>query len=954
MVSDLNQPIKFEFSPVDPDLAYVADKAGVISIVNVATGADVGVLLDIRNQVNEFNDRGLFDIAFHPDFENNPYLYAFYVVEPPGATAAMQDTTGNRYAHVVRYTLDESQAYQQIVPGSAVVLIGGAGQSTADINGGGLLNFQFPTYSNQPSSERYLDPAGGDTVIGGIKQDYIKVDSVTHAGGSLTFGPDGMLYISIGDGTSPNYADPHSLDVQNLNSLSGKILRVDPLTGNGLTDNPFYQVGQSLDSNIAKVYQYGLRNPFSMAFDSIGRLFITDTGWNAYEEINTGPAGTNFGWPWYEGREGGVLSKTSGYQALPAAAPFYAAVESGAIRVAAPYAAFGHAAAAPGFQSQVVTGGDVVYTGGRYPVEFQGDFFFTEFFNGSTFVVDTNNRLDVKYLFPSGPYAPVHFVQGADGYVYYSELFGPGFSAGSIGRLHIFSGNNNLLVNGSFEQPVVPVGSSNFGAVTGWTAITGGKIEIWKAHNGVVASDGVNFLELDYSAARDGFFQDVQTEAGETYTLAFDLRTRLPAQPTSTQGGGGALERRPCRHRHPGQRRLGTRALSLVGTGGLDRLTIREVASQGADGRGAMLDNFGLYRRRCVPPPPSASNLLVNGSFEQPVVPVGSSNFGAVTGWTAITGGKIEIWKAHNGIVASDGVNFLELDYFTARDGFSQTLQTVDGQTYELSFDFRTRLPARSTSTQGVEVVWNGVLIDTVTPASATWTTREFDVTGTGGLDSLTIREVASQGADGHGAMLDNFSLIANGATNAPPTTNDDAIAFNEDSTAALAVLANDTDPEGVPLTVTHIAGQAVTIGGAVDVGPATVTRNANSTLIIAPDANFSGTLNFSYAASDGAASDTANVAVTVNSLPDPPVVVVPLADQNGQSGQAFAFTVPATTFTDPDGERPDVHGQTCRRWRATRLVELQSHDAHLLGHASRGDDAPNSSDRERRLGLHQ
>ena len=146
-------------------------------------------------------------------------------------------------------------------------------------------------------------------------------------------------------------------------------------------------------------------------------------------------------------------------------------------------------------------------------------------------------------------------------------------------------------------------------------------------------------------------------------------------------------------------------------------------------------------------------------------MPVGSTNFDSVTGWTAISGGKIEIWKAHNGVVASDGANFLELDYLAARDGFNQTVQTVAGQTYNLSFDTRTRLPAQSTGTQGVEVVWNGVLIETVTPASATWTTRSFTVTGTGGLDTLTIREVASQGADGRGAMLDNFTLTATSQT---------------------------------------------------------------------------------------------------------------------------------------------------------------------------------------------
>ena len=180
-----------------------------------------------------------------------------------------------------------------------------------------------------------------------------------------------------------------------------------------------------------------------------------------------------------------------------------------------------------------------------------------------------------------------------------------------------------------------------------------------------------------------------------------------------------------------------------------------------------MRNHFGLYPAIEAVPSRSllSTNLLINGSFEQPVMPVGWASFDAVTGWTAIAGGKIEVWNAHNGVTASNGANFLELDFSSARDGFSQSVQTTAGQTYELSFDLRTRLPARPTTTQGVEVVWNGVVIDTIAPAGAAWTTRAFDVLGTGGLDTLTIREVASQGTDGWGAMLDNFSLIADSGT---------------------------------------------------------------------------------------------------------------------------------------------------------------------------------------------
>ena len=179
-----------------------------------------------------------------------------------------------------------------------------------------------------------------------------------------------------------------------------------------------------------------------MAFDDLGRLFVADVGWNAYEEINTGNPGANFGWPWYEGKEGGALAQQDGYRNFAAATSFYQAVNNGTIQVIAPYAAFGHVAPVPGYQNQVITSGTVFYDGDRYPAEFQDDFFFTNFDSSRVFTIDFNNRQDIKYLYTSsGEFAPVHFVQGPDGFVYYALIFGPGFSAGSVGRLQIIPSN---------------------------------------------------------------------------------------------------------------------------------------------------------------------------------------------------------------------------------------------------------------------------------------------------------------------------------------------------------------------------------------------------------------------------------------------------------------------------------------------------------------------------------
>ncbi len=257
--------------------------------------------------------------------------------------------------------------------------------------------------------------------------------SRSHAGGSLAFGPDGALYVSIGDGTSFDITDPRSFDVQNLNSLSGKVLRIDPATGQGLVDNPFVEPGMSLDLNQAKVYQLGLRNPFSMTFDEAGRILITETGWNLWEEINSGGPGANYGWPYYEGGDGGQIIRAPGYDQLAQSQAFYPLVESGQVTLAPAFRAFSHDGTAPGFQIQAITGGNAIYSGGAdYPAALIGDYFFTDFVDGEIYSVDVNDRRDVTYLTTTPSFGPAHYTIGPDGKVYYVDLFG-----GSIGRLNI-------------------------------------------------------------------------------------------------------------------------------------------------------------------------------------------------------------------------------------------------------------------------------------------------------------------------------------------------------------------------------------------------------------------------------------------------------------------------------------------------------------------------------------
>ncbi|MEL6287451.1 MAG: PQQ-dependent sugar dehydrogenase [Pseudomonadota bacterium] len=415
-------PVALEFVPGEPAQVLIAEKGGQVRVFDLETETyQQADFLDISDQVNSARDRGLLDIAFHPDFENEPYVYAFYVVDPPetaGRTGnAGREGEGNRYAYVSRFEVREENGALVAVEGSEVVLVGGAGRSLSDISGGGAVNSTSRSNADLPASD--IDP---DT--GAFRQDYIKVDSTSHAGGSLAFGPDGALYVSIGDGTSFNYADPRTLSVQSLDALAGKILRIDPLTGDGLADNPFVtNAGGDLSQNAAKVYQLGLRNPFSMGFDDDGRLFSTDTGWFSFEEVNAGGAGANSGWPFFEGGDNGTLVRAPRYRDLPEAQAFYDAVDRGEIDITAPYRGFAHANSAPGFQVQAITGADDVLTGNAYPDALRNHYFFSDITQGELYAVDVNDRRDLVFLEKEADgVGPAHIALGPDGFLYFADV----------------------------------------------------------------------------------------------------------------------------------------------------------------------------------------------------------------------------------------------------------------------------------------------------------------------------------------------------------------------------------------------------------------------------------------------------------------------------------------------------------------------------------------------------
>jgi len=217
------------------DRMFYVRQSGQIKIMNPDGSIEATPFLDITPLVSSGGERGLLGLAFAPDYETSGRFYVNY-------TNTAGDTT------IARYTVSGDP-------------------NIANPDGTVLLTIEQP-FSN-------------------------------HNGGNIHFGPDGYLWISMGDGGSGGDPDGNG---QNTDVLLGKMLRID-VSGDAYTvpdDNPFVSGGGA-----PEVWSYGLRNAWKFSFDrETGEVWIADVGQNQIEEINMMPStdvGLNYGWRCYEG-----------------------------------------------------------------------------------------------------------------------------------------------------------------------------------------------------------------------------------------------------------------------------------------------------------------------------------------------------------------------------------------------------------------------------------------------------------------------------------------------------------------------------------------------------------------------------------------------------------------------------------------------------------------------------
>jgi len=280
----------------------VFEREGRIWLVDADGNRAHDPLIDLSHEVESSIDRGLMDVAVDPDFERNGFIYLLYQVDwhfhengdDPDFNPILSDHNRPTFSRITRYTVTQAMGYDAAEPSSRTILVG-------------------------------TDPLDGFPVVAPF-----------HGVGSLFFGEDGSLLATCGDAASFNTSDmggdvvgSYAVDAlaegtirpnenvgswraQMIDSLAGKVIRIDPATGNGVISNPFFDKTAPRAAR-SRVWALGFRMPFRAALQpgsgagtmdagDPGTIVLGDVGNSEFEELNIVPeGGLNCGWPMFEG-----------------------------------------------------------------------------------------------------------------------------------------------------------------------------------------------------------------------------------------------------------------------------------------------------------------------------------------------------------------------------------------------------------------------------------------------------------------------------------------------------------------------------------------------------------------------------------------------------------------------------------------------------------------------------
>jgi glucose/arabinose dehydrogenase len=350
-IAGLSNPTAMAIHPDGP--VFVCQQSGALRVIK--NGALLGTPFRTLT-VNSSGERGLLGVAFDPNYTTNRFVYVYYTATSP--------SIHNRVSRFV-----------------------------ADI--------------------------GNEDVATGTEQILLDLETLSaatnHNGGAIHFGPDGKLYIAVGENANTGNS-------QSLNTLLGKMLRMNS-DGSIPTDNPFFLT--ATDQN-RLIWALGLRNPFTFSFQQgTGRMHINDVGDGTWEEVNLGTAGANYGWPTCEG------SFVRGSQSQPCVTP-------GMTNPIYQYSSAGAATEC------AITGGAFYNpTTPTFPTQYIGKYFFADYCGGWLKTLDPLSppATGAATSFATGISSPVDIQVANDGSLYYLAR-----GSNSVFRVQYFGGST-LAIN---------------------------------------------------------------------------------------------------------------------------------------------------------------------------------------------------------------------------------------------------------------------------------------------------------------------------------------------------------------------------------------------------------------------------------------------------------------------------------------------------------------------------
>ncbi len=349
-------PVAMLQAPGNAARWYVVQQGGRVMVFDNDPAASVATpFVDITGRVDSGGERGLLGMAFHPDFPTDPRVFLSYTTTDPGSLTSR------------------------------------------------ISSFQLASGGNarDPASERVLLT--------------VAQPETNHNGGNVAFGPDGYLYIGFGDGGGGNDQHGANGNGQNLQTVLGKVLRIDvggpsattyaiPATNPYATTGGMCTAGTTASAQCREIYAYGFRNPWRWSFDRGGNraLWIGDVGQNAWEEVDrlTAPGG-NYGWRCREGAHQNTAVSGCG-----TTGPFVD-----------PVAEYDHG------QGFSITGG-YVYRGAAMPT-LVGRYFFGDYGSGRIWNIPSSSQPTVTVTAPQGLATNLgisSFGEGVDGEIYVVDI----------------------------------------------------------------------------------------------------------------------------------------------------------------------------------------------------------------------------------------------------------------------------------------------------------------------------------------------------------------------------------------------------------------------------------------------------------------------------------------------------------------------------------------------------